>query len=135
MCIFFSCYTWEGFPSFVTYVKDYLVADFFDIPNLKVVMLENIEKDSKLLETFANDDERRPMWQVGESPEKAALRSFVRAGEVFEAQFQCRPDLQKAFYAAGDRIAHVLMEMTEFYILMKIDMGLKFAQAIGIEMV
>lgn len=27
-------------------------------------MLNNIEEDSKVIETFANNDERRPMWQV-----------------------------------------------------------------------
>ena len=113
-----------------------MVAEFFDIPNLKRVMLNNIEVVSKELETFADRDyDRKPMWQVGESPEKADLRSFIRAGEVFEAPFLHRPDLQKALYAAGDRLAHVLTEMTEFHIFIQTDMGIKFAEAIGIEFV
>lgn len=128
----FECNTWEGTPSFLTCVKAYFVVEFFDIPGLKMLMLSRIEHHSKLGASSINGDNRRPLWQVGDCIEKTHIRPFIRAVEVFETQFQWRPNLQKALYDAGERMTTCLMEVGEFYNFKGTEIGKKFARAIGI---
>lgn len=94
-------------------------------------MVTRIEQLSKYVISIYGKD-RKPLWEPGESEEKSHVRSFLRAVEAAETEFDWRAKLQKALYDAGDRMAARLLELPEFYDFAETEMGESFARAIGL---